>query len=341
MIRRFVFGLGGIGALALVVLLLLGDLRQILHHLGGIRPWVALGAVAAAASSYLCIGLSLASILRALDIRLPLGKVLKVGFLSTALNYVLSFGGLGGLGVRVALFHREGLDPGENAVASLLHVLLMNTVLMLFVMAGFGLPVVTGSVPLARALPYLALAGAGAASIAVTALGLFHPPVRDRLLRWGLGAYGRVAARLGRPPVTPAREAELLESIEATTRLILERPGRVAGAFLWVAADWSSALLCLALCFRSIGVAVPPTVLLAGFATGIFAGVAAFTPGGLGFVEGGMTAVFTSFGIPLEASLAAVLLNRFVYYALPMGLAVVWLGPRAARHLLRPAEGEG
>ena len=67
-------------------------------------------------------------------------------------------------------------------------------------------------------------------------------------------------------------------------------------------------------------------------------GLMAFTPGGLGIAEGGLTAVFTALGAPASTALAIVMVERLISYvfaSLLGGLAVVIGGGRQAWTLLR------
>ncbi|GAB4257829.1 lysylphosphatidylglycerol synthase transmembrane domain-containing protein [Deferrisoma sp.] len=337
MIRRTALSLLGLGILILCGLFLAGDLRRVGLHLSELRPGPLGLASLATAGSYLCGGASLAALLQALGIRLPLGRTLRVGFLATTLNYLVSFGGVGGVGLRLALFHREGLHPSDNALVSMLHTTLMNAVLLLFVAAGFGLPLLTGKLPWTRAAPRLALAALSLGLLGALTAAFLHHRFRHRVLYLGFRAYRWGRRRLRLPRLSPDMEAETHHRFDRAARWVRSHPEGLAGAFLWVAGEWGLALACLAFSFRSVGHPVPWTPLLAGYAIGIFAGAAAFTPGGIGFVEGGMTAVLVSTGVPLEPALAAVFVYRIVYYVLPLGIALAWLGPATARSLFRLA----
>jgi uncharacterized protein (TIRG00374 family) len=57
-----------------------------------------------------------------------------------------------------------------------------------------------------------------------------------------------------------------------------------------------------------------------------------FTPGGLGFVESGLTGVLTLAGLPLEQAVLATLLYRVFSYWLPMPAGIVAAGAFKRRH---------
>ena len=67
---------------------------------------------------------------------------------------------------------------------------------------------------------------------------------------------------------------------------------------------------------------VSPGLVVVGFAVGIVLSLVSFVPGGLGVMEGSMTAVFSSLGVPWENAFLAVVIFRVAYYVLPLLLSV-------------------
>jgi len=61
-----------------------------------------------------------------------------------------------------------------------------------------------------------------------------------------------------------------------------------------------------------------------GFGVGILFSLVSLVPGGLGVMEGSMTAVFVSLSVPLEPAVVAVLIFRLVYYVMPLLVSVVF-----------------
>ncbi len=75
----------------------------------------------------------------------------------------------------------------------------------------------------------------------------------------------------------------------------------------------------------------PSLILLAYGATAVL-GMIPITPGGLGFVEAGLTALLHVAGVPLNRAVLAVLAYRLVSFWLPILAGVVVYGVSRARH---------
>jgi uncharacterized protein (TIRG00374 family) len=61
---------------------------------------------------------------------------------------------------------------------------------------------------------------------------------------------------------------------------------------------------------------------MVGFGVGLFISLVSFVPGGLGVMEGSMTAVFVSLGVPLHKAVVAVLIFRLSYHVIPLVVSV-------------------
>jgi uncharacterized membrane protein YbhN (UPF0104 family) len=78
------------------------------------------------------------------------------------------------------------------------------------------------------------------------------------------------------------------------------------------------------------------SIVIVGFSIGIVLSIVSFVPGGLGIMEGSMSAIFVSLSVPLETAVIAVLIFRVAYYFLPMLISLFFFrgmlvqGTRAA-----------
>ncbi len=59
-----------------------------------------------------------------------------------------------------------------------------------------------------------------------------------------------------------------------------------------------------------------------GFSVGICLSLVSIVPGGLGIMEGSMTAVFVGLSVPFETAVVAVLIFRLTYHVLPLLLSL-------------------
>jgi uncharacterized protein (TIRG00374 family) len=138
--------------------------------------------------------------------------------------------------------------------------------------------------------------------------------------------------------------------VDLERRLIQERNliraalrGRAASASFAVVGSALGDFAVLYFALRAVGAEVNPAAALAAFVVSNVAGMIPLTPGGLGFVEAGMTGVLTVAGATNEQALLAVAAYRLVATWLPClggAVAFVWFKwrhhDRAPRELLTP-----
>lgn len=95
-----------------------------------------------------------------------------------------------------------------------------------------------------------------------------------------------------------------------TTRSVL----RIVG---WSGLNWGADVAALGLVFLAFGSEVTIAVLLVGFAASQLGAAIPITPGGVGFVEGGMVAGFVAVGVPLSTASVVVVVYRLLATWLP------------------------
>ncbi len=86
----------------------------------------------------------------------------------------------------------------------------------------------------------------------------------------------------------------------------------------WSALNWSADIAALWLVFIAFGQPVTIATLLVGFAASQLGAAIPVTPGGTGFVEGGMVAAFVAVGLSLSMASAVVVTYRVLATWLPM-----------------------
>jgi uncharacterized protein (TIRG00374 family) len=141
------------------------------------------------------------------------------------------------------------------------------------------------------------------------------------------GAYQRVqhsavtrllqaAAREGRCAV--GRWATAVE----VAAVPLLSPRAFARPLLWSITKWSLDLTVLTLAVRAVGGTTPLAALALSYAAVNLLNSIPLTPGGIGLVEGGITASLTAFGLDLGIATAATLTYRLVSYWLPLAATI-------------------
>ncbi len=81
-----------------------------------------------------------------------------------------------------------------------------------------------------------------------------------------------------------------------------------------------------------LGVRPDPALVLLAFTTASVLGLLPFTPGGLGFVEAGLTATLNLAGVPVGAALVATLVYRLLTFWLPLPIGGVAAAIFRRRH---------
>ena len=121
-------------------------------------------------------------------------------------------------------------------------------------------------------------------------------------------------------------------------RLVSQRDGIRAAvrvhpvlAALAALGKWGFDYVVLICVLEALSVKPEPSLVLLAYAAAALLALIPLTPGGLGFVEAGLTGLLVVAGIDAGAAAAATLAYRLVSYwlPLPVGLVAYWLGRRA------------
>jgi phosphatidylglycerol lysyltransferase len=161
---------------------------------------------------------------------------------------------------------------------------------------------------------------------ALLLLGLWRPQLLQRLLSWTQRLANRIAQLFKRPDfldetwvernTTEFTEAAM--AIAANPGLLLQTVGI---AFMAHLVDLTS----LYFVFLAFHQPVHFGVLVAGYSMGILFWVVSISPQGIGVVEGMMTLVFASLGVPIERATVIALSFRGLTFWLPLGIGFVLL----------------
>lgn len=241
--------------------------------------------------------------------------------------------------VQYRLLHDAGVEKATAGTGLTVATLLNFSVL--FALPVFAVPAILSGPPVDSALVNGAIVAAisfvGAAIIG----GLF--------LMWDrpLAALGRfidaVAARLGRAdPGAQPRPERLIEARDLIRSHLATSWYKVVLASF---GKWGFDYLALVMAVRGVGHEDTSSVLLLAFVTATVLGRIPLTPGGLGFVEAGLTGTLVLAGLSAGDAATTTLAYRLVSYWLPIPLGAaaygwyrlrlrrsgVELGPLAAR----------
>ena len=241
--------------------------------------------------------------------RLPVSLSQLAG---NALSKVIPGGAAAAGALQYRMLTRVGIPRGRIASALTgVSALLFGTVLALPLLS---LPAILAGAPVDPGLAQAAFLGVSLFVIMVAAgVAAF---AYDRPLR----VVGRLTALgLNR---TVRRHAHVVDLPE---RLLHERDSLLA-AF---GRQWKSAVLAAAsrsmldylallACLRAVGAEPEPTLVLLAYVAAAFLGMIPLTPGGLGFVEAGLTGMLALAGVAGAAAAVATLAYRLISFWLPI-----------------------
>jgi uncharacterized protein (TIRG00374 family) len=237
-----------------------------------------------------------------------------------AFNRVTPGGGTTGTALQARMLADSGFDLTTAATAVTVQSLLVTAALV-------ALPVVViPGVVMGTELPesLLQAAWVGAAVFVIlAAVGTLLLATRRPVCT--LGNWVERAAnvfRRKRPKLSGLGERLLTERDEIRTRMgsrWIEAVGAAVGR-------WGFEYLVLLLALYAIDARPNPWSVLLAFVAASVLSMIPITPGGLGFVEAGLTALLVSAGIGADAAVAATLLFRLVSFwiPLPIGAAAGW-----------------
>ena len=234
------------------------------------------------------------------------GQALNVSMSAFTVSHTVPGGGAVGAAVVVERVTGFGVPgPVATASATLTGPVSLTTVALL------GVAGLTGAV-LAGELPDLWLAvGVGLVLALLLVVGVIvaalrSPALGDRVI----GAIGSLHRRLEPRARSWRRSWRQVTEQEVSAREL----GPVVG---WSLCKWGADIGALALVFLAFGQTPRLTALLVGFGVSQLGAMVPVTPGGVGFVEGGMVAAFAALGIALPVATAVVLSYRVLETWLP------------------------
>jgi uncharacterized protein (TIRG00374 family) len=228
----------------------------------------------------------------------------------------------GGL-VQGGMLVRAGFEPGRvGAVLSATGLLSTGVLLALPVLA---VPAVLLGPPPAEQLQLgLLLSTVVAVVLVLLGLALLH---WDRMVQ-AVGLAAGALVHLVRRRVQPASVAETL--VAERDQVAAAFAGRWVRALTTAASNRMLDYATLVAALYAVGATVRPSLVLVAYVASIALGMIPITPGGLGFVETGLTTLLVLAGAAADQAVVGTLLYRLASFWLPIPLgALAWGGWRA------------
>jgi len=313
---RLLVGAAFLAAAAVVVAGRRQELLGAGSLIGQVRPlWLAV-AVAAEALSVLALTYEQQRLLRAGDAPVTTGSLAGITLAANALGTTLPGGQAWATVFTYRQYSRKGATAGVAMWTLIAVAALSGGALAILAVGGVFAASDNGPSP---AWGLWLLVGITAAIAVAMAFALRRPGPMVRLIVKVIGLAGRLVRR--------PTERPILVVERATGQMLHVRPsaGTWVSAFVFAMLNWVADCGCLCAAFLGIGAPVPWRGLLLAYAAGQLVTAAALTPGGIGVVEGSLTATLVAYGAGDVSTIAAVLLYRMISYWLLLGIGwPVW-----------------
>jgi uncharacterized protein (TIRG00374 family) len=286
------------------------------------------------AFSYLCASAAYAQAGRAFGLAAPTTRLLLAGFVTMAVNNLITLGGVAGYSVGALMLHDRETGLRDIAATSVFNSYLY------FAVGTTCLPLSLLYLIVGRHLPPRAETGIvlvvvlGCLFAVLVNLAVFLPRFRSALLRFLGSAFRRLTRR-----DIEGRLNSFDDSFTHGLTLLRSHRGRLLGLLAGIIGDWLFCVAAIWFCFAALGIRLHAGVMLTGFFIAIAAGALSMLPGGMGVQDGSMAGVYALLGVAFGPALLAAVLFRVVYYLVPFAFGLAVYG-RLMRTSARSASAE-
>ncbi|HET7721022.1 MAG TPA: lysylphosphatidylglycerol synthase transmembrane domain-containing protein, partial [Acidimicrobiales bacterium] len=242
---------------------------------------------------------------------------------SNAVSRAVPGGAAFGAGVNIRMWVVAGVAPARAAAGMATVSLISTGTLLALPIVSFLVATIYAPVP--QNLAVVAVGGAvlSAALFAFAGMFLAHLPFAS----WIAGLVHAVGERLGRLLGRPGPSVvDMLEHREELLRTLGRRWHVALAASV---ANWGLDYLVLVAALVFLGANPRFSVVLLAYGAAAVLAMIPITPGGVGFVEAGLTSLLVVAGVPAADALLATLAYRIASYWLPLPAGLVaWLAFR-------------
>ena len=229
-----------------------------------------------------------------------------------AFSRIVPGGAAAGAAIQFRLLVLSGLNPTTIGTGLTAATLISSATL--FALPVLALPAIAFGAPAPSGLVQSAWLGAALFVLAIVVGAVLLSA--DGPLLWVGKAIQRIQNRMrrGRPPKTGIPEKLLRERNEIRSTL----GSRWWLALITASGNWLLDYLALLAAVAAVGAQPRPALVLLAYVAAAVLGMIPITPGGLGFVEAGLTATLTLAGVSAADAVLATLAYRLVSYWLPL-----------------------
>jgi uncharacterized protein (TIRG00374 family) len=243
-----------------------------------------------------------------------------------AFNRITPGGGATGLALQSRLLADAGHDL--TAVVSALTAESLMITLAVLVLPVFSIPAILAGLNVPGSLADAAWVGVLVFGVLAVA-GVWMLRSARPLQALGDGvAWITNRVRRRRPPIEGLGERLVVQADALRDAVGAQWLGAVAAAV----GRWVFEYVGLLVALHAIGAQPDPTLVLLAFTTAELLGLLPFTPGGLGFVEAGLTGTLALAGVSAPDAVLATLMFRLVSFWLPLPIGLVAVFAFRRRH---------
>ncbi len=234
-----------------------------------------------------------------------------------AFSRVIPGGAAAGAALQFRMLSRAGF-PGARIASGLTTSSLLN-VAVLFALPVLALPALVGGAPVDPGLSQTIFVGVGALAVMFAIGSVFFFTNRALLVT------GWITERIANRVLRGRRSIRYLPARMLRERNMIRKTfGRGwAKALLATIGRWGFDYLTLLGALVAIGADPDPSLVLLAFVVAQILGMIPITPGGIGFVEAGLTATLALAGVNPGDAVVATLIYRLASYWLPLPIGLL------------------
>lgn len=237
---------------------------------------------------------------------------------SNAVAKVVPGGAAIGAATGFRMLSVSGVERGSAGAALTATSIISNGVLLCLPMVALFLSILGAPIP--GGMIHVAWGGAVLAAVLFAfafSLVRFDRPINlfARLITTVVGWVNRRLGRSGGPTVDGI--------VRQRDQMVSSLGARWRSALLAAVGNWLLDYFALVCALKACGVDPRMSLVLLAYAVAAVLGMVPITPGGVGFVEAGLTAMLVLAGVPSEKALLATLAYRIASYWLPLPAGLI------------------
>ena len=306
-----------VGIAIIILFFKVASIEKGVNALKALSVWFVFLALIAQVCSYLGSGYLLKMIMYRTRSQLTIARGALITMAAASIG-LLAGGWFSSAAATYYWVSRNNENPGQAALTGVLPPLYNSIILTIVTIIGMLYMLFNRSLSLAQIWLYgLVLV----IIIIITLLMLYGLIRRRKVENLALFIIKKVTHLLKRdfdPIIIRNRMDDFYDALKLLTRHNLLKLS--LGSFINIFFD----MMTLFFFFKSAGYLITPSILIAGYGIAfLLARGAFFIPGGIGVIEAGMVAIYTSLGVPGGISLVSVLGYRLVSFWIPILLGFV------------------